>query len=259
MIQTRMLFWTALVLGSSLPALTHAQPAHRPSASSDPIQLYSRPLEEETAAPALPDAAEPPPTRRYGDLPPEQSAPAPDRQPIPKLRFEDLPPESASPLADPVPAPALRPLPKTRYDDAPPPVTRTLPLDPDPDPDEETVDTDPPLPGERLPIQDYRGIRYVSGGVGEGERAEINALSDRFNLRLLFAMQGSGSYVADVQVSVRDSRGESVLVATSNGPWFLAELPPGTYTVVAEVLDQVRRQTARIGGPRQTRLNFYWR
>ncbi len=257
MIPIRMLFWTALALGSSLPALTHAQPAHRSSASSDPIQLYSRPLEEETAAPALPDAAEPPPTRRYNDLPPEQSAPAPDRQPIPKLRFEDLPPESAAPLADPVPAPALRPLPKTRYDGAPPPVTRTLPLDPDPD--EETTDTDPPLPGERLPIQDYRGIRYVSGGVGEGERAAIDALSGRFNLRLLFAMQGSGSYVADVQVSVRDSRGNLVLIAESNGPWFLAELPPGTYTVAAEALDQVQRQTARIGGPRQTRLNFYWR
>jgi len=245
MIPIRMLFWTALALGSSLPALTHAQPAHRSSASSDPIQLYSRPLDEEQTAPALP---EPPPVRRYDDLPPEQSAPAPDRQPIPKLRFDDLPPESVTPLPEPAPAPVLRPIPKTRYDDAPPP-----------DPDEETTDTDPPLPGERLPIQDYRGIRYVSGGVGEGERAAIDALSGRFNLRLLFAMQGSGSYVADVQVSVRDSRGNLVLIAESNGPWFLAELPPGTYTVAAEALDQVQRQTARIGGPRQTRLNFYWR
>ena len=251
MIQTRMLLWTALALGGSLPALTHAQPAYRPPVSGSPIELYSRPLEEETAAPALPDAVEPPPIRHDDNLPQEPVTPAPDRQPIPKLRFEDLPPESTTPppLPNPAPTSALRPIPKAHYDNTPPPA----------DPDEATTDSGLPSPGERLPIQDYRGIRYVSGGVGEGERAEINALSGRFNLRLLFAMQGSGSYVADVRVSVGDGRGESVLVATSNGPWFLAELPPGTYTVTAEALDQVQRQTARIGGARQTRLNFYWR
>ncbi len=95
--------------------------------------------------------------------------------------------------------------------------------------------------------------------MGEGERAELNALSSRFNLRLLFAMQGSGSYVADVRVNVLDGRGELALTAQSKGPWFLIDLPPGTYTVEAETMGQAQRQTARLDGARQTRLNFYWR
>lgn len=114
-------------------------------------------------------------------------------------------------------------------------------------------------PGGSIQIQDYRGVRYVSGGIGEGERAELNALSDQFNLRLLFAMHGSGDYLADIRVRILNSRGEVVLNAESNGPWFLAELPAGTYTVEVVALDQIQRQIARLDGSRQTRLNFYWR
>ncbi|MEZ5579492.1 MAG: carboxypeptidase-like regulatory domain-containing protein [Candidatus Competibacteraceae bacterium] len=113
-------------------------------------------------------------------------------------------------------------------------------------------------PGDRIQVQDYRGVRYTSGGVGESERAELNALSGQFNLRLLFAMQGSGDYLADTKVIIADKRGETVLSATSNGPCCYAQLPPGTYTVEASTPDQTQRQPVTIGA-RQSRLNFYWR
>ena len=258
MTRTRMMLWTALALGSGLRALADAQQSYQPPATGNDIQLYSRPLQEEQTEPALPETqrqrpaadSQPIPKMRYEDLPPERAAPDLDQQPIPKMRYEDLPPEHAAP------APNRQPIPKTGYEDKPPPPATRMPP---PDLDEETVDLDESPPGGLLEIQNYRGIRYVSGGVGEGERAELNALSSRFNLRLLFAMQGSGSYVADVRVKVRDDRGEWALVAESKGPWFLAELPPGTYSVEAEALGQSQRQTARIGGARQPRLNFYWR
>ena len=114
-------------------------------------------------------------------------------------------------------------------------------------------------PGGSVQVQNDRGIRYVSGGVGEGERAELNALSSEFNLRLLFAMQGSGDYLADVRVNVLDSRGRVILSAQAQGPWFFAQLPPGVYAVEVGAIDQIQRQTARIDGSRQARLNFYWR
>ncbi len=113
-------------------------------------------------------------------------------------------------------------------------------------------------PGELIQVEDYRGIRYASGGVGEGERAELNALSGQFNLRLLFAMQGSGDYLADIRVVIVDQRGETVLSAASNGPWFYAQLPPGAYTVEASTPDQTQRQPVTIDA-RQSHLNFYWR
>lgn len=272
MTRIRMMLWTALALGGGLPALAAAQQPYQPPAPGNEIQLYSRPLEEEQAAAALPESPtrprpesdrrslDPAPVRQdpdYGRSPAEPDAASLPAErgvgprPVPKVRYEDLPPES------PAVIPNRPPLPKPRYEG----LSQPAPISPPAEPDGDTTDSDWPPPGELLPIQNYRGIRYVSGGIGEGERDELNALSSRFNLRLLFAMQGSGSYVADVRVTIRDEHSGLALVAESKGPWFFAALPPGAYTVEAEALDhgQAPRQTARVGGPTQTRLNFYWR
>ena len=107
-------------------------------------------------------------------------------------------------------------------------------------------------------IQNDQGIRYISGGVSEDERAELETLSGQFNLRLLFAMQGSGNYLADVRVRILDPSGAVVLSAEAKGPWFFAQLPPDTYTVEVSTPDQSQRQTLRID-QQQSRLNFYWR
>lgn len=113
---------------------------------------------------------------------------------------------------------------------------------------------------ERLMVHSDRGIRHVSGGVGEGERAELDALSNQFNLRLLFAMQGSGEYLSAVRVTILDARGGTVLTAESKGPWFFAQLVPGDYTVEAGVPEaQPQRQAAHIERSGQSRLDFRWR
>jgi hypothetical protein len=107
------------------------------------------------------------------------------------------------------------------------------------------------------------GIRYVSGGVGESERTELGALSNQFNLRLLFAMQG-GDYLAAVHVDILDARGESVLTAESNGPWFFAQLAPGDYAVKVTPTgltagDRTQQKSVHVDGSRQTSLDFYWK
>jgi hypothetical protein len=119
-------------------------------------------------------------------------------------------------------------------------------------------------PPERLlRIQNDQSIRYVSGGVGEGERAELNALSSQFNLRLLFARQGSGEYLSAVRVNIRDARNGMILSTESKGPWFFAQLAPGDYIVEASAPDQAQqqaqRQTAHVDDAHQSRLDFYWR
>lgn len=111
-------------------------------------------------------------------------------------------------------------------------------------------------------IQTDRGIRYVSGGVGERERAELDALSDQFNLRLQFAIQDSGEYLSAVRVNILDARAATVLTAESKGPWFFAQLAPGDYTVEASLPDhtqQPQRQEAHIESSGQSRLDFRWR
>lgn len=208
-------YGTSPAYGSPPPRYPASPPAYDAPRYQAPspggqIQLYSRPLESEDAAPALPDP------------PPRPAPPTAGPEPMPEAQYPPQHPPQYPQYTDDDAGPGWSP------------------------------------PGGFLRVQDYQGIRYVSGGVGEGERAELDALSNRFNLRLLFAMQGSGDYLADVRVTVVDSRGTVVLNAASNGPWFLAALPPGAYTVEASALGQTQRQTANIGGSGQLRLNFYW-
>jgi hypothetical protein len=211
-----------LALSGGLPFLADAQQTYTPTPYGSSSPRYE----------------EPPPLKPTSPYEPASEGP---------IQFYTQPAEPAQP-----PTPSASPSPRPYA--APTPVSAEDSYTPD------AEDTGPGWlpPGDRIQVQDYRGIRYASGGVGESERAELNALSGQFNLRLLFAMQGSGDYLADTKVIIADKRGETVLSATSNGPWFYAQLPPGTYTVEASTPDQTQRQPVTIG-TRQSRLNFYWR
>lgn len=108
------------------------------------------------------------------------------------------------------------------------------------------------------------GIRHISGGVGEGERTQLKAMVNEFDLHLMFATQGSGEYLSAVQVNVLDTKGNSVLSAVSKGPWFYAQLPPGEYEVEVTPTgvrgdELTKRETVRLDGVRQSHLDFYWK
>ena len=106
-------------------------------------------------------------------------------------------------------------------------------------------------------VQQYQGVNYVSGGVGEDERHALESLGKEFNLKLTFALK-SGQYLSDVNVRIVDSQGTLVLTATADGPLFYANLAPGTYSVEAGGFGESYRQSAKISGRQQTRLIFYW-
>lgn len=123
-------------------------------------------------------------------------------------------------------------------------------------PDNRDYDWSPP--SSSLQVQTAQGIRYMSGGIGESERAEMEAWASQFNLRLLFAIRDSGNYLADVGVRILDPSGAVVLSAESRGPWFFVQLPADVYTVEVSAQGQSQRQTAHVGQG-QSQLNFYWR
>ena len=76
------------------------------------------------------------------------------------------------------------------------------------------------------------GIEYLSGGVGIDAQDRINERAKEFNLKLVFTLT-EGNYVADVGVALKDARGRTVVEDTADGPFFLAKLPAGQYTVAA--------------------------
>jgi hypothetical protein len=82
-------------------------------------------------------------------------------------------------------------------------------------------------------LNEATGIRHLSGGVGMGAREQLAQEARGFGLKLVFA-EPNGDYLADVPVVIEDNHGNAMLQATSEGPWFYAELPPGRYTVVTQ-------------------------
>lgn len=102
------------------------------------------------------------------------------------------------------------------------------------------------------------GIPYVSGGVGYDERERMEAVKSQYNLRLLFALSGTGSYLSGVKVRLQDSRGASLIDTTANGPWFFAQLPPGAYVLSLDHEGQVQQRNLRIGPQGAVVENIYW-
>lgn len=111
---------------------------------------------------------------------------------------------------------------------------------------------------EAPPVRTYHGISYVAGGVGLGERGAMRQIAKDYNLRLSFAEKGSGTYLADVKVAIRDGKGRLVLDAVSDGPWFFAKLPPGKYRVTAAENGKTQSRIADVRAGRHTVLHFYW-
>lgn len=78
---------------------------------------------------------------------------------------------------------------------------------------------------------DYRGTPLLTGGVSEEEREAMRQEIAAYNVWLVFVERDTGNYLAGVKVSVVDSNENAVVDTVTNGPWLLAQLPPGRYKV----------------------------
>ena len=100
-------------------------------------------------------------------------------------------------------------------------------------------------------------VNYVSGGVGTESIDRLNALAGDFNLKLVFALT-SGEYVSGARVVIADAKGKTMLDATSDGPWFLAKLPNGSYHVVATLADKALKRQVSVGPGKIRTVDFRW-
>lgn len=109
-----------------------------------------------------------------------------------------------------------------------------------------------------LAVQESAGTRFVSGGIGEEERAQLAATRAGFNLHLTFAVARSGNYLADVRVALRDASGREMLAANAEGPWLLAQLAPGRYSLTAEYGGKVQTRTVAVPRAGRAEVFLYW-
>ncbi|MGE5220611.1 MAG: hypothetical protein ACM3SP_26690 [Chloroflexota bacterium] len=108
-----------------------------------------------------------------------------------------------------------------------------------------------------LPTKTYNGIPYISGGFGVEERAAIEKLAKGDNLELSFALLNK-DYLGGANVVIKNSKGDDVLKAASDGPLFFTKLPEGKYTVEATARGKTMTQVAQVTDKGQDRLYFAW-
>ena len=85
---------------------------------------------------------------------------------------------------------------------------------------------------------------FVTGGVSIEEAGTLQRQRGDFTLWLVTAAQ-SGAYLSGAEAQIVDRNGDTVLQTQLRGPYLMADLAPGVYTVRVNYGDQVRE--ARVG------------
>lgn len=113
-----------------------------------------------------------------------------------------------------------------------------------------------PLP----PLHHQGPVAWTSGGIGADESRAMDHAAAGWPLALEFAVHDGhrADFLADVHVRVRDAQGRTVLHATAGGPFLLARLAPGRYTVDARFAGRDLQRTVLIEPGAHVRQVFEW-
>jgi hypothetical protein len=112
-----------------------------------------------------------------------------------------------------------------------------------------------------LPATHRQGeVSYLSGGIGLNESDAIKHVAKAYPLELEFVLRAKpkAEYVANVKVRIKDARDKTVLKATAGGPFLLAKLPAGKYTVSAKRDGKVMHRQLEIAANGHQRVVFEW-
>jgi hypothetical protein len=98
---------------------------------------------------------------------------------------------------------------------------------------------------------------YVCGGVGADDQERMKADARQHDLMLTFAVS-NGAYLADVDVEIKNSKGDVVLAAKCDGPIMLVDLPTGSWRVTAQANGQTRQKTISTRRGRHVQASLIW-
>ena len=105
-------------------------------------------------------------------------------------------------------------------------------------------------------VQEQNGISFVSGGVGEEEKAALKALEHSYNLRIT-STDKAGRFSGDTRIRVSDMQ-KHELVDVTAGPFFYFNMPKGRYVVEGLNNNQTKQQTVVIAGGKLVSIHFTW-
>ncbi len=105
-----------------------------------------------------------------------------------------------------------------------------------------------------------RGISYVTGGPAKTDADVIEYAARYYPLQLEFLLEGKAKHenLSGVKVQISDEQGNRVLDITADGPFLLARLPAGKYTIRAARGGEVKSRMVQIVPQRHQRAVFKW-
>ena len=118
-----------------------------------------------------------------------------------------------------------------------------------------------PVETQTLPaVQKSGAVEYLSGGIGKDESTAFEAESRAWPLAIQFAVTGGqrAQFASDVQVTVRDAAGRTVLETASNGPFLLLRVAPGRYDVEASLQGVARHRKVSVKKGASTKVMLAW-
>jgi hypothetical protein len=113
-----------------------------------------------------------------------------------------------------------------------------------------------------LPMAKHEGnVTYLSGGIGESEAQAMKAAAAKYPLEVEFVKKepsGPAAYLAADKVAIRDHAGKTLLQTTSDGPFLLAKLPPGLYTISATNQNVSKERRVDLAAGKHEKVVFEW-
>jgi hypothetical protein len=116
-------------------------------------------------------------------------------------------------------------------------------------------------PVGQVPAAHKQGeISYVMGGVGQPEANAIKHAARRYPLELQFVLKAKpkDEFLSAVKVRINDAHEKTVLDVTADGPYLLAKMPAGKYTISAEHDGKVENRKVEIAAREHRRVVFEW-
>jgi len=109
------------------------------------------------------------------------------------------------------------------------------------------------------------GVCYISGGISGDEVSQFKSHAKEYLLEIVFVRKADAEdndrieeYIADVQLQIKDAKGNVVVETVTEGPFFLANLPPGKYQISADYAGVVKHNMVTISAKKHQRIVFLW-
>jgi hypothetical protein len=111
-------------------------------------------------------------------------------------------------------------------------------------------------PSAAIPVHKQSGINYVSGGMTDEERKEMQRIANKYPMQLVFIAGDNQAPIKGVKVTVKDLKGSPQIEAVSDGPYLFFNPPSGRWIMDAEYNGEVVSRTVDLIGRRYIMLEF---